>query len=179
MASPLLRRRGPRYSSAHGLNIFASYSYTGGPVRDLKTRAWLDRMARRRDAAVASDLVALGPPSQHCVGLQRRVDHRAASRTAGGTPRPRNFEAAWRCRHGLLVSGTTVRVLRDFRAELLLCIRRLASGRSQQIQGAARATLDPRNRPGPRQRLSLRSRVIMVQSFVCLRLLWARSPFPE
>ena len=137
---------------------------TGGPVRDLKTRAWLDRMARRRDAAVASDLVALRPPSQHRVGLLRRVDHRAASRTAGGTPSPRNTETAWRCRHGPLASGTTVHVLRDFRAELLLCIRRLASGRSQQIQGALHTTLDPRNRPVPRHRLPLRSRFTMIQS---------------
>ena len=92
---------------------------------------------------MAPGSVALEPPPQERVGLLRRVDHRAASRTAGGTPRPRNSEAAWRCRHGLLVSGTTVRVLRDVRAKFLLCIRRLASGRSQQIQGAAHTTLDP------------------------------------
>ena len=157
MASPLLRRRGPRYSSAHGLNIFASYSYTGGPVRDLKTRAWLDRLARRRDAAVASDLVALRPPSQHRVGLLRRVDHRAASRTAGGTPSPRNTETAWRCRHGLLASEMTVHLLRESGGKLFLCIRML-QGPLAAIQGAARATGSRRDRPGPRHHLPLRSR---------------------
>ena len=110
-----------------------------GPVRDLKTRAWLDRLARRRDDAVASDLVALGPPSQHRVGLLRRVDHRAASRTAGGTPSPRNTETAWRCRHGLLASD---RLRTDrFRGQALsvhskTCFR----GRSQRFRG-------PRVRP--------------------------------
>ena len=167
MASPLLRRRGPRYSSAHGLNIFASYSYTGGPVRDLKTRAWLDRLARWRDAAVASDFVSLGPPSHHRVGLLRRVDHRAASRTAGGTPSPRNTETAWRCRHGLLAPGTTVHVLRDSGGKLLLCIRRLASGALAAIQGAARATGSRRDRPGPRHYLPLWSRAT-IASELCL-----------
>ena len=135
--------------------------------------------ARRRDGR---DGVGFGRARAAASGARRTTAPRGPPRgfeESCGTPRLRNSEAAWRCRHGLLVSGTTVRVLRDFRADLLLCIRRLASGRSQQIQGAARATLDPRNRPGPRQRLSLRSRVIMVQSFVCLRLLWARSPFSE
>ena len=158
MASPLLRRRGPRYSSAHGLNIFASYSYTGGPVRDLKTRAWLDRMARRRDAAVASDLVALGPPSQHRVRLLRRVDHRTASRTAGGTPSPRNTETAWRCRHGLLASGTTVHVLRDSGGSSFCAFEDLLQGPLAAIQGAARATGSRRDRPGPRHHLPLWSR---------------------
>ena len=158
MASPLLRRRGPRYSSAHGLNIFASYSYTGGPVRDLKTRAWLDRMARRRDAAVASDLFALGPPSQHRVGLLRRVDHRAASRTAGGTPSPRNTETAWRCRHGPLAPGTTVHVLRDSGGSSFCAFEDLLQGPLAAIQGAARATGSRRDRPGPRHHLPLRSR---------------------
>jgi len=157
VASPLLRRRGPRYSSAHGLNIFASYSYTGGPVRDLKTRAWLERLARRRVAASGAGLVALGPPSQHRVGLLRRVDHRAASRTAGGTPSPRNTETAWRCRHGLLASGTTVHVLGDSGGKLFLCIRML-QGPLAAIQGAARATGSRRDRPGPRHHLPLRSR---------------------
>ena len=169
MASPLLRRRGPRYSSAHGLNIFASYSYTGGPVRDLKTRAWLDRLARRRDAAMASNLVALGPPSQHGVGLLRRVDHRAASRTAGGTPSPRNTETAWRCRHGLLASD---RLRTDrFRGQALsvhskTCFR----DRSQQLRG-------PRVRPeiveidpvGVTACLCGHT-PLMLQSFVCPKL---------
>ena len=139
-----------------------------GPVRDLKTRAWLDRLARRRDAAVASDLVALGPPSQHRVGLLRRVDHRAASRTAGGTPSPRNTETAWRCRHGPLAPGTTVHVLRDSGGSSFCAFEDLLQGPLAAIEGSARATGSRRDRPGPRH---LRAHaLLMFQSFVCLRL---------